>query len=83
MRWKGNRRGDLDHLPMQERIEAVIAGGIAQGLSSGALARRLLRAMRNPTTGMILACADLPGSQQEYWKRSIDAALGFDGPDLP
>jgi CTP:molybdopterin cytidylyltransferase MocA len=71
-------RSGLDHLPMQERIEAVIAGAIEQGLSPGATARRLLRAMRKSTTGMILSCADLPGSQQEYWQRSIDAALGDD-----
>lgn len=34
-----------------------------------------LKAAREPTTEMILACADLEGSQQAIWQRSIDAAL--------
>lgn len=38
-------------------------------------ARAVLTAMREPTTMMIISCGDLPGSQQEYWTRSIDAAL--------
>lgn len=35
----------------------------------------VLKAMRIPSVMMILSCADLPGSQQEYWTRSIDAAI--------
>lgn len=38
-------------------------------------ARAIIEAMREPTMWMILACADLEGSCQEIWKRSIDAAL--------
>jgi len=38
-------------------------------------ARAMITAMREPTIWMIAACGNLPGSQQEYWKRSIDAAL--------
>lgn len=34
----------------------------------------VLAAMREPTFEMIAACGDLIGSQQEHWKRSIDAA---------
>jgi hypothetical protein len=38
-------------------------------------ARAVLQEMREPTVAMILSCADLDGSQQEYWHRSIDQAL--------
>lgn len=38
-------------------------------------ARAALEAMREPTVELIASCGDLPGSQQEYWRRSIDAAL--------
>lgn len=37
--------------------------------------RAVLNAIREPSVGMIIACSDLPGSQQEMWARSIDAAL--------
>jgi len=38
-------------------------------------ARAIFLEMREPTIEMIVACSDLPGSQQECWTRSIDAAL--------
>lgn len=40
------------------------------------LARAAIEAMREPTGEMIGSCGNLPGSQQEYWRRSIEAALG-------
>lgn len=40
-----------------------------------AIVRAVLTAMREPTIEMIIECGDLPGSQQEMWQRSIDAAL--------
>lgn len=40
-----------------------------------AVARAILIAMRKPSPAMILACADIPWSQQDMWERSIDAAL--------
>ena len=44
-------------------------------LASLHLARVAIEAMREPTIEMILACAELPCSQQEMWERSIEAAL--------
>lgn len=38
-------------------------------------ARSVLEAIREPSIEMILACADVPWSQQDMWRRSIDAAL--------
>lgn len=43
-----------------------------------ALARATLVAMRQSTIAMIMSCADVPWSQQDVWRRSIDAALAED-----